>query len=61
MRKKPADFSDQTCPHCGGIHIGVCFDNCPYVNIVKSPNQYTPEQVKNAKEWLELWAIKKAH
>jgi hypothetical protein len=40
-----------TCPHCGGLHFGQRYDNCPYVRILADPNS-TEEQRKNAADWL---------
>ena len=25
------------CPHCGGLHIGQRFDDCPYVKLADDP------------------------
>jgi len=43
------------CPHCGGIHLGQRFDDCPYVKLV-SDETATLEQRHNAAEWLRLKA-----
>ena len=40
------------CPHCGGIHYGQRFDDCPYVRILADPNA-SEEQKNNAAEWLQ--------
>jgi len=26
-----------TCPHCGGLHFGQRFDDCPYVKLANDP------------------------
>ncbi len=44
---------NQTCPHCGGLHLGQRFDDCPYVKLVSDPTA-SQEQKRNAAEWLRL-------
>ncbi len=41
------------CPHCGGLHMGQRFDDCPYVKLAVDETA-TEEQQKNAAEWLRL-------
>lgn len=42
---------NKPCPHCGGLHFGQRFDDCPYV-LLSTDTTATPEQRKNAAGWL---------
>ena len=56
MPRKPVPGGAQpTCPHCGGLHFGQRFDNCPYVKLAVDPTA-TEEQRTNASEWLRFQA-----
>lgn len=43
------------CPHCGGLHLGQRFDDCPYIKILKDPAA-TEEQRTNARSWITFFA-----
>lgn len=50
--------SNQTCPHCGGLHYGRRFDDCLYVELANDQNA-TEEQRTNARQWLDLYKEEK--
>jgi hypothetical protein len=53
MPRKAVEFTGQRhCPHCGGLHYGQRFDDCPYLKLVNDPNA-TEEQRANAKSFLD--------
>lgn len=41
------------CPHCGGVHWGQRFDDCPYLKL-STDETASEEQRRNATEWLRL-------
>lgn len=54
MSRKAIKYEPQpNCPHCGGLHLGQRFDNCPYVKLI-TDEQASEEQKQNAREWLLL-------
>jgi hypothetical protein len=51
MRK--VDYGQPKCPHCGGLHYGVRYDDCPYLKLATDKTA-TEEQRQNAANWLKL-------
>lgn len=40
MTRKKVEYNPQPdCPHCGGIHYGQRYDNCPYLKLAAQGNE----------------------
>jgi hypothetical protein len=46
--------SMKRCPHCGGLHFGQRFDDCPYAKLARDPHA-TQEQRRNSQGWLDAF------
>lgn len=54
MPRKKIEYTKlSNCPHCGGLHLGIRFDDCPYEKLLDDP-MAAEEQKHNAREWLRL-------